>query len=138
VGPVRPRSSGASGGTPRGYRVSGTWLDESHALLDVASPLDRLDPGPIERVTLGRLDVEALSALSESLRGVFGMMHAAIEQLGAAWQHEIVPALVGMSEQLAKMDARADGRKVDAARRRRQGKAATTRGRPSDYPTPRR
>jgi hypothetical protein len=125
-------------GPGRGYRASGTWLDESHALLDAASPLDRLDPGPIERVTLGTLDVEALSMCAESLRTVFASMHAAVEALGVAWQRDVVPALAGVSEQLARMDARTNARKVDAARRRRQGKAATTRGRPSDYPTPRR
>lgn len=124
----------------RGYHASGTWLDESRALLDAASPLDRLDPGPIERptVTIGQVDVEALSMCGESLRSVFASMHDAVEALGAAWQREIMPALASVSEQLAMMDARTNARKVDAARRRRQGKATTTRGRPSDYPTPRR
>jgi len=127
--------------SPRGYTASGTWLDESHALLDAASSLDRLDPGPIERarvrpVRLGTLDVEAIALHAETLRAVFATMHEAIEALGAHWQHEIVPALLAMSEQLRKMDARTDDREVDAARRRRQGKAATTRGRPADYPEP--
>jgi hypothetical protein len=118
----------------RGYRASGTWLDESHALLDAASPLDRLDPGPIERVhpTLGTLDVEAVSQLAEALGAMFATMHEALEQLGRHWQHEVVPTLAAFAEQLRKMDAR----KVDAARRRSSPVARTARGRPADYPEP--
>jgi uncharacterized protein (DUF1501 family) len=113
----------------RGYVASGTWLDESHALLDAASPLDRLDPGPIERVhpTLGTLDVEAVSQLAETLGTVFAGMHEALEQLGEQWRTVVAPTLAAFAEQF---------RKVDAARRRPSPDYRAARGRPADYPAP--
>lgn len=133
--------SGSGHVSPRGYHASGTWLDESRKLLDAASPLDRLDPGPIERVhpSIGTLDTAALARLAESLGTVFAGMHAAFEQFARHWQREVVPTLSAMCEQLRVLDARSPAgnsvRRVDAARRR-QGHCRAARGRPDEYPEP--
>lgn len=93
-----------------------------------ASALDLLDPGPIvphpardvlAELQLGLPDPEALRALGEQLGLVFGAMRAAFAELGEALARDVYPAL----------------QEVDAARRR-QGRRR--RGRPSDFPTPRR